>query len=150
MHRFSTLVEIQFWQIPIPSEEQYWNNKHLILKITPIMLPRKILSYLPLQLNFYSIYSLPRIKFQCIISFQISNFISHFKVLFKIDKKHTYNTSSNELLKSTIVYNTTHAIMHTNIVNKNIHQFMQFNILTRYRSRDQLNKSKLKIRGSCI
>ena len=34
--------------------------------------------------------------------------------------------------------------MHTNILNKNIHQFMQFNIDTSYRSRYQLNKSKLK------
>ena len=40
--------------------------------------------------------------------------------------------------------------MHTNILNKNIYQFMQFNIDTSYRSRYQLNKSKLKIRGSCI
>jgi hypothetical protein len=38
----------------------------------------------------------------------------------------------------------------TNILNKNIHQFMQFNLDTSYRSRYQLNKSKLKIRGSCI
>jgi hypothetical protein len=43
------------------------------------------------------------------------------KVLFKVDIKHTYNTSSNELLKSTIVYKkTTHTIMHTNILNKNM------------------------------
>jgi len=34
--------------------------------------------------------------------------------------------------------------------NSNIHQFMQFNIHTHYKSRYQLNKSKLKIRGSCI
>jgi hypothetical protein len=37
-----------------------------------------------------------------------------FKVLFKVDIKHTYITSSNELLK----YNkTTHTIMYTNILN---------------------------------
>jgi hypothetical protein len=41
-------------------------------------------------------------------------------------------------------YITTHTIMHTNILIKNIHQFMQFNIDTSYRSRYQLNKSKLK------
>ena len=38
-----------------------------------------------------------------------------FKALFRVDINHTYNTSSNELLKSTMV----------NILNKNIHQFMQ-------------------------
>ena len=37
--------------------------------------------------------------------------------------------------------------MHTNILDKNIHQFMQFNIHTRHKSSYQLNKSKLKIRG---
>ena len=34
--------------------------------------------------------------------------------------------------------------MHTNILNKNIHQFMQFNTDTRYRSRYQLNKKQAK------
>ena len=72
-----------------------------------------------------------------------------FKALFRVDINHTYNTSSNELLKSTMVYNNTYN--HTyKILNKNIHQFMQFNIDTSYRNRYQLNKSKLKIRGSCI
>ena len=52
-----------------------------------------------------------------------------FKALFRVDINHTYNTSSNELLKSTMAYNK-HTIMHTNILNKNIHQFMQFNIST--------------------
>jgi len=53
-----------------------------------------------------------------------------FKVLFRVDINHTYNTSSNELLKSTII---THTIIHTNILNKNILQFMQFNIDTSYK-----------------
>ena len=37
-----------------------------------------------------------------------------FKVLFRVDINHTYNTSSNELLKSTMVYNNTynHAYKH--------------------------------------
>ena len=43
---------------------------------------------------------------------------------------------------------TTHTIMHTNIFNKNLHQLIQFNIDTSYRSRYQLNNCKLKIRGS--
>jgi hypothetical protein len=37
-----------------------------------------------------------------------------FKALFRVDINHTYNTSSNELLKSTMVYNNTynHAYKH--------------------------------------
>ena len=37
-----------------------------------------------------------------------------FKALFRVDINHTYNTSSNELLKSTMVYNNTynHAYRH--------------------------------------
>ena len=71
-----------------------------------------------------------------------------FKILFKVNIQHTYNTSSNEFLKSTIVYNkTTHTIMHTNILSNSRQQVMQINI---HRSRYQRNKNKLIIRVSCI
>ena len=38
-----------------------------------------------------------------------------FKALFRVDINHTYNTSSNELLKSTIVYNNTYNHAYTHI-----------------------------------
>jgi hypothetical protein len=39
---------------------------------------------------------------------RVGNIKFKFKALFRVDINHTYNTSSNELLKSTMVYNNTY------------------------------------------
>jgi hypothetical protein len=48
--------------------------------------------------------------------------------------KHTYNISSNELLKSTMIYNNTYNHVYKHNIKYKQHQFMQFNIRTRYRT----------------
>ena len=55
-----------------------------------------------------------RIKNNPLSSFENKFNSIQFKALFRVDINHTYNTSSNELLKSTMVYNNTykHAYKH--------------------------------------